>query len=75
MTAAQMAHHLVSRAVDVTRQHYAENDDPPVHELQRWAAVLIFSTVALYLAVLSMVSCLAILYPPRLRPSKANHHC
>ena len=59
MTAALMAHRLVSRTVEATRQHYPSNDEQPAFEIQKWAAVLISFTVILYLAVLSMVSRLA----------------
>lgn len=64
---AGMAHHLVSRAVQVTTQHHYRGNDgeEPVHEFQLWATVLIVSTIMLYLAMISMVSFLAI-------SSKAN---
>ena len=62
---AGMAHHLVSRAIDVTQQHYNGNDAEQTLYKFHWAAVLIFATVALYLAVISMVSGLA-------SPSVAN---
>ncbi|KAF6224303.1 hypothetical protein HO133_010880 [Letharia lupina] len=53
---AGMAHHLVSRAIDVTQQHYNGNDAEQTLYKFHWAAVLIFATVALYLAVISMIS-------------------
>lgn len=63
-----MAHSLVTRALHVTKQRYdyAGNDgEGQIYELQQWAAILVFATIGLYLAVLSMVSRLA-------TPCKAN---
>lgn len=55
---AGMAHHLVSRAIDVTQQHYNKGDDGEtlfkVH--QQWAVLVIFATVVLYMATLSIIS-------------------
>ncbi|CAD6570750.1 MAG: hypothetical protein ASARMPRED_003911 [Alectoria sarmentosa] len=55
---AGMAHHLVSRAIDVTQQHYNKGNDgeQPVFELPHGAAILILATVVLFLATLSMIS-------------------
>ena len=56
-----MAHHLVSRALQVTQQHYNNGNDgeKKTYELQTWATLLILATFVLYLAMLSMVSRLA----------------
>lgn len=60
-----MAHHLVSRALQVTQQHYntvnngVEDGEEKTYQLQSWAAILILATFVLYLAMLSMVSYLA----------------
>lgn len=69
---AGMAHHLVSRAIDVTQQHYNKGNDgeQPVYELPHGASILILATVVLFLATLSMVSRLAI--PSRSVNSKAD---
>lgn len=62
---AGMAHHLVSRALQVTQQHYntfngrVEDGEEKTYQLQTWAAILILATFVLYLAMLSMVSHLA----------------
>lgn len=67
MSAAKMAHHLVSRAIDVTKEQYNVNDgEKTVHQVSAWAVMLIFTTIALYMAMLSMVSRLA-------TPSTANN--
>lgn len=55
---AGMAHHLVSRAIDVTQQHYNNGNDgaKPLNMLQQWAIVAVLVTVVLYVATLSIVS-------------------
>lgn len=58
---AGIAHHLVSRAVDVTRQHYkGDHGLEPGKDVVAWAILMLpVATVLLYVAVLSMVSSLA----------------
>ena len=55
---AGMAHHLVSRAIDVTQQHYNNGNDgaKPLNTLQQWAIVAVLASVVLYVATLSIVS-------------------
>ena len=63
---AGVAHHLVSRAVDITQQHFNGNDgEKPAYQLSGWALIAITATFLIYLGMISMVSRPAI-------PSKAN---
>ena len=58
MTVA-IAHSLVSRAFQVTKSQSGNNGEDgegQVYQLQQWAAVVLFVTICVYMAMLSMVS-------------------
>ena len=62
MTVA-IAHSLVSRAVQATKSQYGnkgEDGEGQIYELQQWAAIVLFVTICVYTAMLSMVSRLTI---------------
>ena len=62
MTVA-VAHSLVSRALQVTKSQYGnkgEDGEGQVYQLQQWAAIVVFVTICVYMAMLSMVIRLAI---------------
>lgn len=62
---AKVAHNLVSRAVQVTQQHYSgNNEEEQVYKFPPWATMLILATVLLYFAMLSMVSRLSNTHQP-----------
>lgn len=66
---AGVAHHLVSRAVEITQQHYNGNNgeaEGQTYQLGGKAFMLVLATVVIYLGMISMVSHLA-------APSKAKN--
>lgn len=67
---ASVGRKLVSRAVEVTQQHYAgNNEEEHVFKFPPWAGMLVLATIVLYFALLSMVSRLA---TPKPTTGKAN---
>ncbi|KAL9131460.1 MAG: hypothetical protein Q9217_000608 [Psora testacea] len=57
---SDIAHSLVRRAVDVTQQHYAnENNgdhDPQIKQIAMWAMALLWITALMYMAMVSAIS-------------------
>ena len=57
--AAGVAHHLVSRALDVTQQHFngGEHDgEKTTYHIGFWAAMALLATFLTYLGIISMVN-------------------
>ena len=53
-----VAHHILSRAVDITQQRFNGNDgEQQTYQIGGWTVFLILATVVLYLGAMSMVSC------------------
>ena len=74
MTVA-IAHSLVSRALQVTKFQAGSNGEDgegQVYQLQQWAAVVVFVTICVYMAMLSVVSRLTI--HSNLKVSNANYN-
>ncbi|MCJ1460407.1 hypothetical protein MMC28_010789 [Mycoblastus sanguinarius] len=57
---SSVAHHLVSRAVDATQQHFSTpvdgNDDTQIKRVAVWGVVLVWVTAIIYMAFMAAIS-------------------
>lgn len=66
---SEIAHHVLRRALDATNAHYSPewtlpesvDDQPEFKQIAVWGMVLLWATVILFMAFMSMVSLLATL--------------